>query len=332
MPTNYNLANDVHVDAFLSNISVAYFQDPDRYVADKVFPRVPVQKKSDFYWKFDKADLLRDEAERRAELAPAAEVNAKLDKDSYETYEYAAKRLISDEVMANYDQPLDPRRNAIQVVTQKLRTRLERQFADDFFGTGKWATDHTGVASNPSGTGFLQLDLANSSPLDLVAAMQEDVASAGYEANTLVVGRKVWSVLRRHPEIIDLIKFDGQGGGGTRQQLTEQAVAGILDVDRLLVARAAYNSAQEGAADNYQDIIGNSMLLVYTTDAPALETATAGYIFEWTGISDGIGTNIATKEYRIEERSATAIESKIAFVNKIVAPDLGSFATSVLSS
>ena len=326
----YNYAGDVHVDALLSNISVAYFQDDSRYVADKVFPRVPVNKKSDFYWKFDKADLLRDEAELRAELAPAAEVNAKLFKDSYETKTYGAKRLIGDETMANYDQPLDPRRNAIQVVVQKLRTRLETQFANDFFGTGKWGTDLTGVGASPSAGQFLQWDVANSDPLGTLENAKNIIASSGLEANTLVIGRLVWSVLRRHPEVIDLVKWSG-GAEGTTRQMTEQAIAQLLDIDKVLVARAAYNTAQEGATDTFVDVIGKGALLVHTTPAPALETATAGYIFEWTGISDGIGTSIATREYRIEERRAIAIESDIAFVNKIVAADLGVYLASVIS-
>lgn len=327
---DYNFASEVHVDALLSNISVAYFQDDSRYIADKVFPRVPVSKKSDFYWVFDKADLLRDEAELRAELAPAAEVNAKLSKQSYETKTYGAKRLISDEVMANYDQPLDPRRNAIQVVTQKLRTRLETQFANDYFQSAVWGTDLEGVASGPTGTQFLRWDVVNSDPIGTLEIAKNLVAASGLEANTLVLGRITWSVLRRHPEVIDLVKWGG-GPEGVTRRMTEDAIAQLLDIERVLVARAAYNSAQEGATDAFTDIIGKSALLVHTTPTPAIETATAGYIFEWTGISDGIGTSIATREYRIEERRATAIESDVAFVNKIVAPDLGVFLHNVIS-
>jgi hypothetical protein len=330
MANGYNFASDVHVDALLSNISVAYFQDADRYIADKVFPVVPVTKKTDFYWKFDKSDLLRDDAERRAELAPAAEVNAKLSKDNYSCIEYAAKRLVSDEVMANYDSPLDPKRNAAMVVAQKLRTKLETQFANDFFGTGKWGTDLAGVGATPGGGQFLQWDVANSDPIGTIETAKNLIAASGLEANTLVIGRLVWSVLRRHQEVIDLVKWGG-GPEGVTRRMTEQAIAQLLDIDTVLVARAAYNSAKEGLADSFVDVIGKAALLLHTTPTPALETATAGYIFEWTGISDGIGTTIGSKEYRIEERSATAIESKIAFANKIVAPDLGVYLGSVIS-
>ena len=39
---------DVHIDAALSNISIAY--KPVGMVADMVFPSVPVDKQSDYYY------------------------------------------------------------------------------------------------------------------------------------------------------------------------------------------------------------------------------------------------------------------------------------------
>ncbi len=43
-------ASDVHVDAVLTNLSVAYIQEQDAYIATKVFPVIPVDKKSDKYY------------------------------------------------------------------------------------------------------------------------------------------------------------------------------------------------------------------------------------------------------------------------------------------
>lgn len=329
MGPNYDVSG-VHVDAVLSNISVAYFQNPANYIADKVFPIVNVAKKRDLYWKFDKADLLRDEAAVRAPGSLAVEVNAKLSSDSYETKTYGAKRIIPDEVLANYDTPLDPLRNAAQVVAQKLRTRMETQFVADFLGTGKWGTDLTGVASGPTGNQFINWDLAASNPLDDVEGAKTIIAASGYEANTLVIGRKVWAVLKRHPDVIDMVKWAGNALG-TTEQMTQQAIASLLGIDQVLVARSFVNTAEEGATDAITDTVSDVALLCYTTSTPAIETATAGYIFQWSGISDGLGANIATRQYRIEERRSTAVESDIAFANKIVASDLGVFFTNVLS-
>ena len=62
--------NNVHIDAILTNISVAYLQNTANFIADKVFPVIPVDKKSDLYFKYTKEDWFRDEAQRRAVLPP----------------------------------------------------------------------------------------------------------------------------------------------------------------------------------------------------------------------------------------------------------------------
>ena len=48
MPT----VRDVHIEAPLSAISIAY-RNPS-YIADQIFPRVSVSKKTDYYWIFGK--------------------------------------------------------------------------------------------------------------------------------------------------------------------------------------------------------------------------------------------------------------------------------------
>ncbi|NBO09074.1 MAG: hypothetical protein EBV30_06965, partial [Actinobacteria bacterium] len=63
-------SGDVHVDAILTNISVAYIQEQAAYVASRIFPTVPVEKQSDKYFIYTKGDWFRDEAQLRA---PATE-------------------------------------------------------------------------------------------------------------------------------------------------------------------------------------------------------------------------------------------------------------------
>ncbi len=62
MPTK----NQAHIDKALTNISVAYMQDESSFIADKVFPRIPVRKQSDVYFVYNKGDFFRDEARVRA--------------------------------------------------------------------------------------------------------------------------------------------------------------------------------------------------------------------------------------------------------------------------
>lgn len=62
--------HSVHIDAPLTNISVAYLQAQTNFIAPRVFPVVPVDKQSDLYFTYTKNDWFRDEAKVRP---PASE-------------------------------------------------------------------------------------------------------------------------------------------------------------------------------------------------------------------------------------------------------------------
>ena len=69
----------VHVNTPLTNLSVAYMQAADLFVAHKVFPIVPVSKQSDLYYTYDKDDFRRSDAQVRAPGAESAGSGYRLD-------------------------------------------------------------------------------------------------------------------------------------------------------------------------------------------------------------------------------------------------------------
>ena len=46
---------------YLTNMSMAYFQKPEDYVAHSIFPVCPVQLSASYYYTFSKEDLARSE-------------------------------------------------------------------------------------------------------------------------------------------------------------------------------------------------------------------------------------------------------------------------------
>ena len=64
--------SDVHVNAPLTNVSIAYMQDQSEFIADKAFPGIPVKKQSDRYYSYDKGNWFRANAQRRAPGAESA--------------------------------------------------------------------------------------------------------------------------------------------------------------------------------------------------------------------------------------------------------------------
>jgi hypothetical protein len=135
--------NQVHVDAILTNISVAYFQQNQNFIATRVFPVVPVSKQSDKFFTYTKNDWFRDEAQRRADATESAGGGYNLSTDSYQADVYAFHKDIGDQTRANADAPINVDREAAEFVTSRIALKMETQFVSNFFTTSIWGTDTT---------------------------------------------------------------------------------------------------------------------------------------------------------------------------------------------
>jgi hypothetical protein len=136
----------VHVDRPLTNMSVAYIQDEKAFVCGKVFPYVPVDKKSDRYFVYLKEDWFRDDAQLRAPNTESA--GGDYDIDNTPTYMcnvWAYHKDIDEQIEANADVPLNPERDATRWVTRKLLLRQEVQWVTDYFSAGLWTGSSTGT-------------------------------------------------------------------------------------------------------------------------------------------------------------------------------------------
>lgn len=330
--------NDVHIDAILTNISVAYIQNTANFIADQVFPTVPVDKKSNLYFKYTKDDWFRDEAQRRADSTASAGSGYGLSTDTYSADVYAFHKDIGDQTRANSDNPLNPDMEATQFVTQRLLLRREVQWASDYFAPGVWTGGDVAGNASPNGTtttAFWDDYIAaptsyTSNPIEQVDYAKAQVLSTtGYEPNTFVLGYKVFQALKNHPLLVDRYKYTQAGA-----IITTDLLAALFGVDRVLVAKAVVNTGAEGANSNAADYgftTGNSALLCYTAPNPGLLTPSAGYTFMWTGISGGLGTTVGVSRFRMEELKSDRVEGEIAFDNKVVAADLGYFWDAILT-
>jgi len=313
-------SQDVHLDAALTNVSVAYFQTQDHFIAGKVFPKVPVTKQSGKYWAYTKADWFRDEAEKRADATESAGSGYNVSStNGYFCDVYAFHKDVGEQTRANYDAPLDPDRDATLFVSQRLLLRGERQWVSEYFSTGVWGTTTT-----PSN---LWSNYTTSDPISDVEEGKETVlGGTGFEPNTMVVGYQVWRWLKHHPDIVDRFKHTSSAS------ITTDMIAGLLEIDNIYVAKSIYNSAQEGATASYSFNVGLDALLCYVNPSPGLLAPSAGYNLVWTGVSGGLGTEVAISSIPLETKKADRIEGEIAFDYKIIGSDLGYFFNGAVST
>ena len=174
---------DLHVDQPLTNVSIGYTNQA--YIADSVFPILPVKKQSDIIASYTQDYWFRDEAKLAVPGSDIAVSEYGIDTSTtYYCPRSRVGRLIYDEQRDNADAPFDLDADAARFVTDKLMMRRERQFVSTAFTSSVWTTDLTG------GTHFtVWSNYAGSSPIGDTTTYKDTVESLiGREPNKFVVG------------------------------------------------------------------------------------------------------------------------------------------------
>src|SRR4051812_45608148 len=121
--------SDVHINAAMTNVSVAYVQKSSAYIATKIFAKVPVSKRSDMFWKYSKSDWRRTDAKKRAPGTESAGVGWNNDTDLYYCDVYAVHKDVEDQVRANADSNFNLDSDATKFVTGQLLLKRDIDWA-----------------------------------------------------------------------------------------------------------------------------------------------------------------------------------------------------------
>lgn len=326
------IITQVHVDAALTNIAVAYSQDNSAYVADKVFPIVPVEHRSDKYFVYRQGDWFRDEAQLRADATESAGSGYNLDTQSYLAEEWALHQDIGEQIRSNADPAVDVDVAATKILMQKMLIRRDRFFVSKYMTTGVWGTDNTGTAGGTPGTTTPAFwnDDANGDPFtDIANGQQTILQNTGFEPNVLLMSFPVYQALRKHPLVIDRIKYTSPAYAG---KITPQLLAEAFDIDRVVVSKAVYNSAAEGATNSFSFVAPKSALLVHTPSSPGLMIPAAGYIFAWSGFTNQNTMGIKVSQIPMPWRGLGTVrtEASMAFDMQVVASGLGYYFSGIV--
>lgn len=327
----YMMPGDVHVNRPLSQVMVAYGQQTDEFIADKVFPNVPVDKQTDFYYKMGRRSFLQTNMQKRAPRTETPGVEWNQTKATYAADVWGLHHDIEDQFRASADENWNLDRTGTELITQQALLRREKQWISQFFGVGIWSTDMTGVVAAPTAAQFIMFDQAASSPIQtFIAARRSFHRRTGVKPNTIVFGPEVWDKMINHPEFVDRIKYTQAGF------ITEEIVAKAIGVKNIFVAEAVESviSDDELVADvtpSTQYLAGKSFLLCYTAPRPSRDVPSAGYTFSWKGYLGASAWGGRIKKFRAELIACDRIEIEMAYDQKVVAPELGAFYTNVVA-
>lgn len=320
--------SNVHIDQPLSNLTLAYVQEQTNFIADKVFPTVGVQKQSDRYYIYNRANLNRSGDVKK--LAPRTEVNRigmSISDDAYFADVYGLGMDFDEQTLANEDAVLDIRSAGATTLVNRLLIHREEEFADNFFSAGIWGIDET-----PSD---LWSDYADSTPIVNVteARREMQLKSGGFKPNTMVVGKEVRDILINHPDI--LARLNGGATVTNTALITDAKLAEIFEVENFYVMEAVKNTAVEGLSESNAFIGGKNALLVHTPATAGLMTPAAGLTFAWNNIPGANNLGITVESFSDDalkrQQVAEHIQVKMSYEMKVVGADLGYFFNAVIA-
>lgn len=320
--------SSVHLDQPLTNLTLAFAQDQNNFIADKVFPTVGVERQSDKYYIYDRDNMNRT-GDVKA-LAPRTEVNRigmSLSTDSYYADVFGLGMDFDQQTLANEDAALDIRAAGAETLATRLMIHREEQFASTFFAASVWGSEST-----PAN---LWSDYAAGTPIvDVTNARRTmQLKSGGFKPNTMVVGKEVRDILVNHPDI--LARLNGGATVDNTAKITDAKLAEIFEVENFYVMEAVKNDSVEGVAESNSFIGGKHALLVHGPRNSGLMTPAAGLTFAWNNIQGANNLGITVESFSDDalkrQQVAEHIQVKMAYDMKVTGSDLGYFFDTVVA-
>jgi hypothetical protein len=324
--------SQIHIDQALTNISVMYRNSA--YVADQVFPTVPVAKRSDRYFLYRKEDFLTA-SPTSAAGAPvslrrpgteAAEIDYSVSTATYYAEEYAYRGLVTDAEASASDNPLQPDMDQTVQLTERLMLDNESAVAGIACKRANYpSANKVALTTGASGTSWAQYSSTSSVPFtDIKNGKLAVIHGIGREPNAMLLSVDTARTLADHPNVKDLVKYVNQDA------LTMSGLPKTLRGLSVIEGAAQKNTAVEGAAFSganvWQADDGTALaLLFYRNTSPSLRGVSLGYTFETPDDATG-ARGYAVRRWRDEKRKGSLIEVSFLRDWRLIAVDSSSLA------
>lgn len=263
-------AKDVHVDKVLTQMALGY--KPEGFIADMISPIVRVQKQSDIYTEFDRGRRLRIQDTKRTPGTRAHRVEQDVGSATYYCRNYALSYPVTIEDKANADPMFlrDLYNGRAELIMDDLKMDKEQRVAVQMNNTSNVGSS-SAVSSAWNGAG---------DPLGDINGGIDNVKYAnGVSPNLIIFGPRAWDSFRKDSNVRNLINGANNGGG----YVNETQVRNLLNIDKILIAGAFVNSADEGQSESIQTMWDDNVVIMYNSPRPNRERPSGSYEFRWVG-------------------------------------------------
>ena len=304
------------LNPILSRTASEYAVNEAEYAGAAIAPVFQVSVQAATFPKWTRENMLNvPKLKARAPGAPYQRINMEIGSDVFATFDYGAEIPLDDRQRAIYANHFDADRGKILRGTRVLMLNKERRVHALVTG-----------ADVPTSAPAAKWDAGGGDPIGDIDAIKEVIHdNCGMDPNVAVIPRDVFNVLKEHPAILEKIKYTQRG------VVTADIIASVFGLDRIVVAGATQNSANEGQAISIQKLWGDSVIVAYVNPAIDLESPTFARTFAWGGYSGASSGELAVKTYREENASSTIHQLMHDVCEKLAAPACGYHLSDVLS-
>lgn len=229
--------SSAHVDKALADFASAYSNSG--FIADRLCPIVPVDKRSDKFFTRNRRDVSHIPSDMLSPRGEAQMASYDVGTDNYSVTDRGLKDIVVDSLVRNADAPLDPRQLATQNLMQKLMLGREERVAALLCTSGNYA------AGNTSAAGVAWTNETTSTPLADINTAIAAIPFAGEDASLVgFCARPVWNALRKHPQLLAMKGVD-------KGMLSRGEFAEFFELDELLVSDVWKETANLGQTASY---------------------------------------------------------------------------------
>lgn len=303
----------VHIDSALSRVMVASFETMGDFVANELFPVVPVNKQSDKYYILKKEAWLRQHDTKRSPRTAANRIEYDTSSDAYFCDNYALASEIPIEDLVNADAALRLRDSNVNDIVRGLKSDLEIRVQNQAV---------TNVSTVQRLTGANAWDAVNSADIQtqIHSAHLSIFRNTGLRPNLMILDYESYMYAKRNAFLLSRFQYTAD----KPSLLSDAQLKEAFMVDRLLIARSQKNNANPGQTASITSIWGPTALLAKVEPGLSLQTATYGLSMRWTDPKLGAPMTVTSAlEDAAGSRHIEILEGGYYQDEKVIASDLG---------
>lgn len=287
-------------------IAIAYKNPEANYIADKIFPYIPVDSSDFKYNEYPKEEsfTVPDTRVGRTSEPTRVEFSTKSKTASVEDYALDVPVPGSDVEKAK-NSKYDPKGRAIEGATNLVLLDRELRCA-------KLARNLANYAQKETLTTGSYFNDDSSNPIKTILSAREKMI---VDPNCLLLGSDVWNYLRQHPKVVKATnRNSGDAGVAARQ-----AVAELLEVNEIIVGNTRYNRAKKGHSAILEPCWKGICSLIYRDS-----TADTHQGVTW-GLTARFGDRFAGDYFdpKMGARGGEVVRSGECVKELVIAPDCG---------